>query len=77
MAGDPGFDCAMGDRMRVIKMKRLVFVVVIISLLSYCIMTSGQETKRPRAREAGVIVGVLPTGPLNAITDSRRCSSRS
>src|SRR2546430_4514940 len=55
--------------MRVIKMKRIVFVVVIISLLSYCIMTSGQETKRPRAREAGVIVGVLPTGPLNAITD--------
>ena len=25
--------------------------------------------KRPRARDAGVIVGVLPTGPLNAITD--------
>ncbi len=24
---------------------------------------------RPRAREAGVITGVLPTGPLNAITD--------
>jgi len=28
-----------------------------------------QDAKRPRAREAGVIVGVLPTGPLNAITD--------
>ncbi|MEK6336938.1 MAG: P1 family peptidase [Acidobacteriota bacterium] len=28
-----------------------------------------QEAKRPRAREAGVIVGILPTGPLNAITD--------
>src|SRR5213080_368066 len=69
MAGDPSFDCTMGDRMKLIKMKRLVFVVVMISLLSYCIMTSGQETKRPRAREAGVIVGVLPTGPLNAITD--------
>lgn len=27
-----------------------------------------QET-RPRAREAGVRIGVLPTGPLNAITD--------
>jgi D-aminopeptidase len=24
---------------------------------------------RPRAREAGIIVGTLPTGPLNAITD--------
>ena len=28
-----------------------------------------QSQTRPRAREAGVIVGVLPTGPLNAITD--------
>jgi D-aminopeptidase len=28
-----------------------------------------QAQNRPRAREAGVIVGVLPTGPLNAITD--------
>jgi D-aminopeptidase len=25
--------------------------------------------RRPRAREAGLIVGTLPTGPLNAITD--------
>jgi D-aminopeptidase len=50
-------------------MKRLVFVVVIVSLLSYSIMTNGQENKRPRAREAGVIVGVIPTGALDAITD--------
>jgi D-aminopeptidase len=50
-------------------MKRFVFVVVTISLLSYSMMTSGQENKRPRAREAGVIIGVLPAGPLNAITD--------
>lgn len=28
-----------------------------------------QSQDRPRAREAGVTVGVLPTGPLNAITD--------
>ncbi|HKG47323.1 MAG TPA: P1 family peptidase [Pyrinomonadaceae bacterium] len=28
-----------------------------------------QTQNRPRAREAGVTVGVLPTGPLNAITD--------
>src|SRR5690349_12786076 len=25
--------------------------------------------ERPRAREAGVVVGILPPGPLNAITD--------
>jgi D-aminopeptidase len=29
----------------------------------------GQAPDRPRAREAGVVVGVLPPGPLNAITD--------
>ncbi|NIP80543.1 MAG: S58 family peptidase [Gemmatimonadetes bacterium] len=28
---------------------------------------AGQE--RPRARDVGVVVGVMPTGPLNAITD--------
>ncbi|MFO7261146.1 MAG: P1 family peptidase [bacterium] len=27
------------------------------------------ETQRPRAREAGVVVGIMEPGPLNAITD--------
>ena len=31
--------------------------------------SASQVTSRPRAREAGVRVGVLPVGPLNAITD--------
>lgn len=31
--------------------------------------SSGRTQNRPRAREAGVKVGVLPTGALNAITD--------
>ena len=31
--------------------------------------SASQVTNRPRAREAGVRVGVLPVGPLNAITD--------
>src|SRR5580765_5890132 len=42
---------------------------VIVSSLAYSIMTNGQENKRPRARDVGVVVGVLPTEPLNAITD--------
>ncbi|HEX3084986.1 MAG TPA: P1 family peptidase [Pyrinomonadaceae bacterium] len=50
-------------------MKRSVLGLVIVSSLAYSIMTNGQDQKRPRAREAGVVVGVLPTGPLNAITD--------
>ena len=29
----------------------------------------GAQEIRPRARDAGVVVGILPPGPLNAITD--------
>lgn len=43
----------------------LIFVAVILSAMT----TNAQDAKRPRAREAGVVVGVLPTGPLNTITD--------
>jgi D-aminopeptidase len=32
-------------------------------------LSEGQQAKRPRAREAGVIVGILQPGPLNSITD--------
>jgi D-aminopeptidase len=32
-------------------------------------VTYGQAGDRPRARDVGVVVGVMPTGPLNAITD--------
>ena len=32
-------------------------------------MNSQTSSDRPRAREAGVIVGLLPPGPLNSITD--------
>lgn len=40
-----------------------------LSLLALMNQTSRNENRRPRAREAGVVVGVLPTGRLNAITD--------
>jgi len=49
-----------------IKIIRVICVLIFVCLMA----TSSQtQTSRPRAREAGVIVGVLPTGPLNAITD--------
>jgi D-aminopeptidase len=39
-------------------------------LLVFALMAPlAQTSPRPRARELGVIVGVLPPGPLNAITD--------
>ena len=48
-----------------IKTIRLICVLIFVCLMA----SSAQTQNRPRAREAGVIVGVLPTGPLNAITD--------
>jgi D-aminopeptidase len=40
-----------------------------LMLLMLPLAAHAQENKRPRVREAGVIVGVLPPGRLNAITD--------
>jgi D-aminopeptidase len=39
-------------------------------LFGLLLMTSAAHAEhRPRAREAGIVIGILPTGPLNAITD--------
>lgn len=41
-----------------------------VPLLVLLIATSaGAQTQRPRARDIGIVVGSIPTGPLNAITD--------
>jgi D-aminopeptidase len=50
---------------------------VVLAFLTAAILTAHPSTtlltpqviQRPRAREAGIVVGVLPPGPLNAITD--------
>src|SRR5215213_599163 len=47
------------------KMFRVICLLIFASLMA----PPAQTQNRPRAREAGVTVGVLPTGPLNAITD--------
>src|SRR5277367_10033 len=41
---------------------------LVIALLWAAVAFAQTET-RPRARDLGVVVGVLPPGPLNAITD--------
>jgi D-aminopeptidase len=43
--------------------------LILFSFIPAPAVSNTQEARRPRAREAGVIVGILPTGPLNAITD--------
>src|SRR5437016_1480660 len=45
------------------------FILVLLVTIVAMIEGATQERPRPRAREAGVIVGVLQPGPLNAITD--------
>ncbi len=51
---------------------------MVLGLCSFCDETRGQEARpatvghaaeRPRARDIGLVFGVLPPGPLNAITD--------
>jgi D-aminopeptidase len=42
--------------------------VISILLIVSCMATSINQS-RPRARELGITVGILPPGPLNAITD--------
>jgi D-aminopeptidase len=42
---------------------------VILALLLLVSGTAEAAEQRPRAREAGIAFGILPTGPLNAITD--------
>src|SRR5215469_1807587 len=42
---------------------------IALALLVIAIPLLAQDANRPRAREAGIVVGILPTGALNAITD--------
>ena len=41
---------------------------IAIALLMFAFASAAGE-ERPRARDAGLVVGVFPTGELNAITD--------
>ncbi|MCD9007892.1 P1 family peptidase [Luteimonas sp. XNQY3] len=51
-------------------MKSLLLAPVLV--LACCASSAGtgpQDDARPRARDAGIVIGPLPTGPRNAITD--------
>lgn len=47
---------------------RLLFLLCVIATIDAA-ATEDNSGSRPRAREAGLVVGTFPTGPLNAITD--------
>lgn len=48
-------------------MTKIIKSVFLLLLLTG--VTSAADEDRPRARDLGLIVGTIPTGPLNAITD--------
>ncbi len=51
-------------------MTRPLLIVLMMLMLASAPPARGQSGgERPRAREVGVVVGILPPGPLNAITD--------
>lgn len=52
---------------RAIRFSTFVSVAIACAILGSGL--SGAQDSRPRAREAGVVVGILHPGPLNAITD--------
>lgn len=48
---------------------RRALAVAAMSIIFLMTAQDAAAQPRPRAREAGVVVGILPPGPLNAITD--------
>lgn len=48
---------------------RIKLIVSVICVISGYMSLDAQTQNRPRARDLGITVGVLPTGSLNAITD--------
>ena len=49
--------------------KFIVFAIIFILNANAFTQTNMPENKRPRAREIGLKIGILPTGKLNSITD--------
>ena len=49
--------------------KRLCRGFILVALLGTAVSQVGPKQPRPRARDLGVQLGVLPPGPLNAISD--------
>jgi D-aminopeptidase len=48
-----------------------ILVVAVVSFVTQALAQGTASNRRPRASELGLKVGILPTGPLDAITDVR------
>ena len=49
--------------------RHLLKACVAAALLSAALSAFATDTSRPRVREAGIVIGTLPTGPRNALVD--------
>src|SRR5581483_7083362 len=59
-------DCNKSAVIFEVILKAILFAVLFSLTAPAMVM---QKNERPRARDVGLRIGVLPTGPLNAITD--------
>ena len=50
-------------------MRFLLLLLLLLMLFEVTPAMGQPASERPRARDLGVVVGILPSGPLNAITD--------
>lgn len=51
------------------RFQKLLQIGLVLILMGYTSFATAQDEERPRARDIGIEIGVLDTGPLNAITD--------
>ena len=50
-------------------MKRTLVAMAVLLVTAAAVAQSTSSTARPRASDLGLKIGILPTGPLDAITD--------
>src|SRR5213595_2003128 len=60
-------DCGIDPEKMLVS--RLVKGNCLLVILLVSAASLGAQNQRPRARDIGIVVGSIPTGPLNAITD--------
>jgi len=51
------------------RLKKEAQAVLLVGCSLTCAVSAAEEATRPRVREAGIVIGTLPPGPFNAITD--------